>query len=485
MKLPPHLQTIKNSTNFTAKEILDFQKKFRKICSRGETELNMKEFVKFMRMMGVKSNATLVSRIFTLMDADGSGSISFGEFMKYFDVLLKGTIESKAEFCFFIIAVGNERNMSLTKDKKFFTRDDLFQLLKIITESQKKHMSMKLAEEDMQGIEHLVSNMMSLLGVESEEEHVTLEKFKKAIGTDENVLGAFQMIGNDLQKLMNYQGDNQFTKVVKALKFVQEQFDRVTKSMDSVDCGMTKISIGNFLSNAMHPPSGSRSNRRSKGGTIIEALEVKLKGVGKKTNLINRRLSQFHKDEVKTHIQKIRDMTYKAQISSGSPSPNFHNSSKPKNFNFEKKKQNLSKYTDLKSKVKSPGLANQSGEKGSRAPGGNTTNSQNNCGTLNLNTTGPFESPAISKLKKRNNQLDQLDKQNQDPEAQSVGVSDINSQTHGNDSMANSSLLADLLKDDPNIVLSSNEVIFILNLLNFNFLGWIDKPLSQTQKIPS
>lgn len=50
----------------------------------------------------------------------------------------------------------------------------------------------------MHGIENLVKNMMSLLGVESEDEHVTLEKFKKAIGTDENVLGAFQMIGNDL-----------------------------------------------------------------------------------------------------------------------------------------------------------------------------------------------------------------------------------------------------------------------------------------------
>jgi Ca2+-binding EF-hand superfamily protein len=140
MKLPPHLQEIKNNTKFSAKEIMDFQKKFRKICSSGETELNMKEFVKFMRMMGVKSNATLVSRIFTLMDVDGSGSISFGEFMKYFNVLLQGSIEQKAEFCFFIIAVGNELNLSLSKQEKFFTRNDLFQLLKIISESQKKHM---------------------------------------------------------------------------------------------------------------------------------------------------------------------------------------------------------------------------------------------------------------------------------------------------------------------------------------------------------
>lgn len=40
--------------------------------------------------------------------------------------------------------------------------------------------------------------MMSLLKVKSSDEMVTLEKFKSAIGTDENVLAAFQMIGNDL-----------------------------------------------------------------------------------------------------------------------------------------------------------------------------------------------------------------------------------------------------------------------------------------------
>ena len=50
----------------------------------------------------------------------------------------------------------------------------------------------------MLGIESLVKNMMSMLAVENDDERVTLEKFKNAIGTDENILGAFQMIGNDL-----------------------------------------------------------------------------------------------------------------------------------------------------------------------------------------------------------------------------------------------------------------------------------------------
>jgi hypothetical protein len=36
-----------------------------------------------------------------------------------------------------------------------------------------------------------VNNMMSLLGLSSPEEQVTLDKFMKAIDSDENVLGAF------------------------------------------------------------------------------------------------------------------------------------------------------------------------------------------------------------------------------------------------------------------------------------------------------
>ena len=115
LKLPPHLQEIQSTTNFSAKEILDFQKKFLKLCSAESNELNIESFHRFMRMMGVKSNATLIHRIFVLMDTDLSGTLSFREFMKYFNVLLKGNKEQKAEFCFLIIAVGNKKN----KGKKF------------------------------------------------------------------------------------------------------------------------------------------------------------------------------------------------------------------------------------------------------------------------------------------------------------------------------------------------------------------------------
>jgi hypothetical protein len=48
-----------------------------------------------------------------------------------------------------------------------------------------------LDEDDEQGITNLVDHLLSLLKVKDQNELVTLEKFKSAIGTDENVLAAF------------------------------------------------------------------------------------------------------------------------------------------------------------------------------------------------------------------------------------------------------------------------------------------------------
>jgi hypothetical protein len=116
---------------------------------------------------------------------------------------------------------------------------------------------------------------------------------------------------------MNYQGDNQFTKVVKALKFIQEQFNVVLKNMDKVECGMTQIGIGNLIANAMSPKNGGRT-RRNKKGTIIDAL-------GDRLNIENLKQSSICKIK-ESQIDKIRNMTQKAQMSgSGIPSPNFQN----------------------------------------------------------------------------------------------------------------------------------------------------------------
>lgn len=75
---------------------------------------------------------------------------------------------------------------------------------------------------------------------------------------------------------MEYQGDNQFTKVVKALKFVQEQFDRVLLEMEKIGCGFTKAGVGNLIVEGLAAPTPTMKRSLAKRGTIIEALGDKL-----------------------------------------------------------------------------------------------------------------------------------------------------------------------------------------------------------------
>jgi len=276
MKLPPHLEEIRDSTNFSSKEILDFQKKFLKLCQKGSTELSMNSFVKFMRMMGVKSNATLISRIFNVMDADLSGSISFGEFMKYFDVLLRGNNDQKAEFSFMIIAVGNSKNIGKISNKMTFNHNDLYQLLKIMRESETKSIGETLDKEDIQTLKNLAGNMMGMLKVKKNQD-VTLKMFKEAISSDENVLANFQKLGNGLESLMSYQGENKYTRTVRALRLVREKFEVILTDIGAIELGFTQYGIGQLIVGGLGNRSTKRKTSKTKGKTFMDGFNNTLK----------------------------------------------------------------------------------------------------------------------------------------------------------------------------------------------------------------
>lgn len=288
MNFPPHLEKIRQNTKFTAKEILDFQKKFMSICPKNSSELSMENFVKFMRMMGVKSNATLIARIFNVMDFDKNGAINFTEFMQYFDILLKGTIKQKTEFCFLIITAGNLENYDRPIEKKKFVRDDLFQLLKIMRESELKNaISGELDEDEELKLQGICDNMMEMLKVEADEV-VTLQKFRNAIDTDRSVLEAFQLIGQSLETLMSYQGQNKYTSIVNVLRLVKSKFSDLAKRMEGVNKTLERHS----LIKPIPKNEPIRARRAKKMKTILEHLDEKV-GDGSKTSShpISRKIS--------------------------------------------------------------------------------------------------------------------------------------------------------------------------------------------------
>jgi Ca2+-binding EF-hand superfamily protein len=244
----------------------------------------MNSFVKFMRMMGVKSNATLISRIFNVMDVDISGSISFGEFMKYFDVLLQGDNDQKAEFSFMIIAVGNEKNIGKSSAKMTFNQNDLYQLLKIMRESETKRFGETLDKEDIQTLKNLAKNMMKMLKI-GKNQDVTLKMFKEAIESDENVLGVFQKLGNGLESLMSYQGENKYTRTVRALRLVREKFEVVFQFTYNLEVGYTKYGIGQLIVGGLTKRGKKRKASKSKDNTFMNEFHNTLK--------VTKKLSKF------------------------------------------------------------------------------------------------------------------------------------------------------------------------------------------------
>ena len=60
-----------------------------------------------MRMMCINSPEALVERIFKVADESQNGYLGFKEFMKYFNIVVKGKNEEKADFCFRLICREN------------------------------------------------------------------------------------------------------------------------------------------------------------------------------------------------------------------------------------------------------------------------------------------------------------------------------------------------------------------------------------------
>lgn len=332
MKLPPHLIEIQNSTSFTAKEILDFQKKFINLCEPNSKKLKMEPFVKFMRMLGVKSNATLVGRMFNLMDSDVIGSISFSEFMKYFDILLNGDQEQKAELIFLIIAIGNEHNIGRASSKMFFKHNDLYQLLKIMRESEMKNLGESPDREDMEALKIISDNMMAMLNVKKGEK-VTLDLFREAIKTNLNVLNQFQMIGEGLESLMSYQGENKYTRTVRALRLVRERYESVLGSFEDMNLGYEKTGIGTLIAQGiMLKHMSRRRSQRFPTKTFMDkfAKNIKKKSKFAKENEKNNKPVRL--DLKPQNLKEVVKDTNTINLQSNTISPEFR--PKRPNLNF-------------------------------------------------------------------------------------------------------------------------------------------------------
>ena len=65
-----------------------------------------------MGMLGMGKNVFLADRIFQVFDSDNNGNLNFDEFLRIFDVLIKGSEKEKNLFSFKLIDIDEIGDLS-------------------------------------------------------------------------------------------------------------------------------------------------------------------------------------------------------------------------------------------------------------------------------------------------------------------------------------------------------------------------------------
>jgi hypothetical protein len=221
-----------------------------------------------------------------------------------------------------------------------FNKSDLFDLLKLIRKSETKREGYELDEEDLENLELLAKNMIEMLMVEQDED-ITLAKFRRAIYADETVLATFQLLGTGLRELMNYQGENKYTRTVKALKLVHEKFLVVVKSAKVLEAEVIKNDVSGVVKyNSIMRDQKKKNTRTSIIGGLNNRVSIH---VARKSLL----LPTLMKGSKKFLPEKMIKNLDKSQKSSQTNSPQSSKSSyntPNKNKKTQGKNHKMSKF---------------------------------------------------------------------------------------------------------------------------------------------
>uniref|UniRef100_A0A0N5AYC6 Neuronal calcium sensor 2 n=1 Tax=Syphacia muris TaxID=451379 RepID=A0A0N5AYC6_9BILA len=107
-KLPKDdLEFLKQKTNFTTEQILEWYKGFIKDCPKGQ--LSKEQFIKVYKDFFPSGSAEdFCEHVFRTFDVDGSGYIDFKEFLLTINVTSSGTPQQKLEWTFKMYDINND-----------------------------------------------------------------------------------------------------------------------------------------------------------------------------------------------------------------------------------------------------------------------------------------------------------------------------------------------------------------------------------------
>jgi serine/threonine-protein phosphatase 2B regulatory subunit len=114
-----------HTTNFDRDEVEALSSKFADIAARDArhgTTINLDEFTEALSAVSIdETDGEILRRLFTLFDADGSGTINFQQYVSGLALLTRGSLKEKIEFSFKLFDLENTGEITKPELQKMLT----------------------------------------------------------------------------------------------------------------------------------------------------------------------------------------------------------------------------------------------------------------------------------------------------------------------------------------------------------------------------
>ena len=212
-------------TYFSEDEIMDLWTNYSSLI-KGKPHMDKTQFSDLMNLMGVRQNTAMIDRIYQAMDEDKNNTIEFEEYVRYFNILLKGSQNEKIKFCFNLIDIDS---------KGYFTIEDLSSLLGCLKNNKKK--------EDIEDVEWFSGNQFESVDI-FHSGKIFEKDFVDQLSESEELTKIFQSLGNGVTNLMKFHKKSKYSRVVEAMHKIEESFDSIQKRI-------TKYQVTKGLTNSI------------------------------------------------------------------------------------------------------------------------------------------------------------------------------------------------------------------------------------------
>ena len=209
---------VRKDSEFADEDIIRYYNLFMCLADN-DGNLSQESFNKLMNIMGIRISSSIEDRLFSIIDLDYSGNISFYEMMMYFNTITQGNRLEKIRTVHML--VDGER-------KGYFTHDDLYGMLVDIQKSDLQDTD--LDDESAEGLLSFTDSIFKEMGVEKGDK-VEMKRFLSVVDSNSLLYNLFSELGSNMSSMLDVQGNNKYTKIFKVLEDLYNIFTHNIKRL--------------------------------------------------------------------------------------------------------------------------------------------------------------------------------------------------------------------------------------------------------------